>query len=146
MKRTGATEDENLVECKGSAAFGVRWSEEHQTRALHPHCWHCKRPLGCRQCSGIDKDLLCTEHGKGNPASWHRGLGPVWATRAAFVDHGLLTKFKQHLEDYPAQWRTSYVATQAQVPRGWVEVLARGNIDEFWKKAYEDACLLQRPR
>lgn len=40
----------------------------------------------------------------------HGGYGPVWATRDAFIEHGLFAG--QKLEDYPEGWHALYRATQ----------------------------------
>lgn len=94
--------------CAGiSYAFGARkWGEPHHCIELHPRCWLCHEPLGCRLCSGIAGELLCEN------LKAHNGLGAVWGTKAAFLEHGPLIRQRhgrrQTLEDYPRQWAMEY--------------------------------------
>lgn len=135
--------------CDGnSAAFGAKYGGEiHHTgnKPLHPRCWHCHRPLGCIKCSGIRKELLCIEHGRGDPAKYHGGLGPVWATLPALIEHGPLVKFQQRIGNYPDEWRPAYYKSAdevtkympfGRVPPDWVDVLREGDVGEMWRKVY----------
>ena len=100
--------------CNGvSFAFGTRRrGEPHHAQILYNRCWLCHMPLGCRNCSGIEKELLCEN------AKAHGDLGAVWATKAAFLEHGpfMLQPMRnkaraQKPEDYPADWARLYKPT-----------------------------------
>lgn len=98
--------------CTGSRwAFGSQFDRDghHCPEPKHLPCWKCRADMGCLQCSGIVQELLCENIAE------HDGMGAVWATKQAFIEHGPMiqqpSKNKaraQTVEDYPAQWRRDY--------------------------------------
>lgn len=103
FEREGAWQRGEVVHCEGKSwAFDSRMRDEaHHAPWAHPRCWACGAALGCPRCSGKGEELLCLN------IAMHQGLGAVWATRAALVEHGVF--HGQRIEDYPADWRPTYV-------------------------------------
>jgi hypothetical protein len=101
--------------CPGkSRAFGAKmWDEPHPIgRYRHKRCWSCGADLGCTRCSGLLRELLCMGHGSDRNELKHGGLGPVWATVAALVEHGPLRGFNQTVDSYPPAFASMYRATE----------------------------------
>ena len=91
-------------------------NNRHGKFSRYAPCWSCGADLGCERCSGSPDELLCMK-GSGRVAGGHffghgRVGGPVWATRAAFVKHGLF--LGQKLESYPAEWHMEYERTRQE--------------------------------
>jgi len=110
--REGAYKRGAIAHCDGlSWAFGARLRDEaHHAAQLHPRCWACGAGLGCPRCSGVAAELLC------HNVKMHSGLGAVWATKAALIEHGLVQG--QKIEDYPVDWRPAYVRSASAAALG----------------------------
>lgn len=115
MKRNIETEGPEQILCPGrSRAFGAKmWGEPHPVGKYRHHCcWSCGADLGCTTCSGLLREVLCMGHGADYRNEMkHGGLGPVWGTIAALVEHGPLRGFEQTIDNYPPNFVASYRAT-----------------------------------
>lgn len=106
--------------------FGARyWGEAHHYNSIHGNCWKCGRSLGCGLCCGIEKEVLCQNFRE------HGGLGAVWGTKRAFLEHGPMVLQRhgprQTLADYPREWAQEY--EPLEVPEN-----ARGFLSELIAK------------
>jgi hypothetical protein len=71
----------------------------HHNKATWGDCWKCKRPLGCGKCAARTlEEAFCMHCG-------------VWGSREALLEQGLIVG--QTIDQYPAQWREDYLATQS---------------------------------
>lgn len=100
--------EQTVYHCMGSLyVFGAKSKgEPHHYNTTFGGCWKCGRAIGCRLCVGIEQEVLCEnirEHG---------GLGSVWATKRALLEHGPLIRQpngpRQTLADYPSDWAQEY--------------------------------------
>lgn len=100
--------DVGVFHCDGkSRVFGAKYrGEVHHFPFGWGDCWKCGQTLGCQICTGIEQELLCENFAA------HGGLGAVWATKRAFLEHGPLIRQRhgrrQALEDYPREWAMEY--------------------------------------
>ena len=87
-------------------------ADRHGRFSRHSPCWSCGADLGCARCSGEPEELLCMK-GSGRQGGHFFGhgrlRGPVWATKAAFVQHGPFQG--QAVADYPSEWAYEYERT-----------------------------------
>jgi hypothetical protein len=128
------------------------WGEAHHHTSLHSNCWSCGGNLGCPLCSGIRRELMCAgEVGQRERA--HGGLGPVWATQEALLEHGPLKR--QLPEHYPPEWAAAYNRTRTPAntmpaaiednPFAYVQELVRGLTEASLKPVSNGAHQEQPP-
>lgn len=115
---------DTVFHCEGiSKAYGaILLDEPHHQLHGHPNCWKCGANLGCSRCSGTIADLICM-HGSGRRSDGelygHDGLGPVVASRAAFVASGPIAG--QRHDAYPHEWVMQYYARhQDDTAQSWL--------------------------